>query len=182
VLSRQFITCVVGAIALISAACSPGQPDESPPTPSPVEISATPSLGPAETGERDALAAYQGMWDAFVEAGKVSDPDAPELREYASDQALRLIVNALYTNREQGEVILGELVLDPKVTAATPADDPTTITILDCVNDENWLEYKATGGLANDEPGGRHRTTATVDRTAEGWRVSSFILEEAGTC
>ncbi|WFE38055.1 hypothetical protein [Micromonospora sp. WMMD998] len=117
-----------------------------------------------------------------MEAGKVSDPDAPDLRKYASGQALRLIVNALFTNREQKEVILGELVLDPKVTALTPAEDPTKATILDCVNDEKWLEHKASGGLANDEPGGRHRTTATLDRTAEGWRVSSFILEEAGTC
>ncbi|MDI5938060.1 hypothetical protein BSA16_33770 [Micromonospora sp. Rc5] len=122
------------------------------------------------------------MWDAFVEAGKVSDPDAPDLRKYASGQALRLIVNALYTNREQKEVILGQLVIDPKVTAVTPAVDPAEATILDCVNDEKWLEHKASGGLANDEAGGRHRTTATVDRTAEGWRVSSFLLEEAGTC
>lgn len=112
----------------------------------------------------------------------MSDPDAPDLRKYASDQAVRLIVNALYTNREQKEVILGELVLDPKVTTVTPTEDPIKATIVDCVNDENWLEHKASGGLANDEPGGRHRTTATVDRTAEGWRVSSFILEEAGTC
>ncbi|MEU1813037.1 hypothetical protein [Micromonospora aurantiaca (nom. illeg.)] len=117
-----------------------------------------------------------------MEAGKVSDPDAPDVRKYASGQALRLIVNALYTNREQKEVILGELVLDPKVTNLAPAGNPVKATVLDCVNDEKWLEHKASGGLANDEPGGKHRTTATVERTAEGWRVSSFLLDKAGTC
>jgi hypothetical protein len=175
------MACLVGASVLLTAACNSGdsgQPEPTTPATSPI----TTTVEPSAAAGSEAIAAYRGMWDAFVEAGKVSDPDAPDLRKYASDQALRLIVNALATNREQKEVILGELVLDPKVTALTPAEDPTKATILDCVNDEKWLEHKASGGLANDEPGGRHRTTATVDRTAEGWRVSSFILEEAGTC
>jgi hypothetical protein len=122
------------------------------------------------------------MWDAFVAAGRVSDPDAPDVRKYASDQALRLIVNALYTNKEQKKVTRGELKIDPKVTALKPADDPTEATISDCLNDEKWLVYKASGGLVNGVPGGRHSTTATVKRTADGWKVSSFITKEAGTC
>ncbi|MDG4764467.1 hypothetical protein O7632_10175 [Solwaraspora sp. WMMD406] len=180
--NRRLMACLVGALALLVTACSADETYGSPPTPPPATASATPSLEPADAAEKDVLTAYRGMWDALVEAGKVSDPDDPDLRKYASDQALRLIVNALYINRQQGEVILGELILDPQISALVPAADPTTATVLDCVNDENWLEYKASGGLVNEEPGGRHRMTATVDRTAEGWRVSSFILEEAGTC
>ncbi|MFI6242783.1 hypothetical protein ACIBEF_23195 [Micromonospora sp. NPDC050795] len=167
---------------LLSTACSPGEPAESAPTTQPITPATTTSLGPNAVAEKEAVTAYQGMWDAFVEAAKVSDPDAPDVRRYASGQALRLIVNALYTNREQREVILGELVLDPKVTNLAPAGNPVKVTVLDCVNDEKWLEHKASGGLANDEPGGKHRTTATVEQTAEGWRVSSFILDKAGTC
>ncbi|MDG4790180.1 hypothetical protein O7626_30385 [Micromonospora sp. WMMD1102] len=179
-LTRLLLACAVGASVLLSAACNSG--DRSEPQPTPATSPTSAAVEPSAAAEGDAVAAYRGMWDAFVEAGKVSDPDAPVLRRYASHQALRLIVTALHTNRQQKEVILGELVIDPKVTALTPAGDPTKATILDCVNDEKWLEHKASGGLVNDEPGGRHRTTATVDRTAEGWRVSSFILEEAGTC
>jgi hypothetical protein len=122
------------------------------------------------------------MWDAFVAAAVTSDPDAPEIRKHATDQALRLIVGALVTNREQKQVIRGDLVIDPKVTAAKPPEAPTEVTILDCVNDEKWLEYKASGGLVNDRPGGKHRTTATVKKTNDEWKVSSFILEDSGTC
>jgi len=182
VFSRQLFVGLVAALVLLGAGCSSNKSGGTPAnTPAPT-TSAPASLGPSAAAERDALIAYRGMWSAFVEAGKASDPDSPDLRKYASDQALSLIVSALYTNREQKEVILGELKIDPKVTALTPADAPTEAKILDCVNDEKWLEYKASGGLANDVPGGKHRTTATVKRGAEGWKVSSFTLEGSGTC
>jgi hypothetical protein len=116
------------------------------------------------------------MWAAFVEAAKTSDPDAPDLRKYASDDALKLVVAALYTNRDQKQVILGELKIDPKVTALIPPDEPTEASIVDCVNDETWLEHQASGGLVNDTPGGKHRTTATVKRASDGWRVSRFVI------
>lgn len=180
--TRQLVAGLVVACVLLGAGCSSNGSGGTPADTPSATVSPTPSLGPREAAERDALAAYRGMWDAFVEAGKVSDPDAPDLRKYASDHALSLIVGALHTNREQKEVILGELKIDPKVTELTPANAPTEAKIADCVNDEKWLEYKASGGLANDVPGGKHRTTATVKRGAEGWKVSAFILEESGTC
>jgi hypothetical protein len=126
--------------------------------------------------EQESLTAYRGMWAAFVEAAKTSDPDTPDLRKYASDDALNLIVGALYTNRDKKKVILGELKIDPKVTALTPPDQPTEASVVDCVNDEKWLQHKALGGLVNNTPGGKHRTTATVKRTPEGWKVSRFVI------
>nr|WP_308129220.1 hypothetical protein [Actinoplanes polyasparticus] len=140
------------------------------------------SLAPSATGERDALAAYRGMWQAFQEAAKSSDPEAPDLRKYASEQALKLISGSLYADRSNEQVTKGELLTDPKVTALKPTDVPTEATIVDCVNDEKWLKYKASGELVNDVPGGKHRTTATVKRTTDGWKVASFILREKGTC
>jgi hypothetical protein len=122
------------------------------------------------------------MWHAFVAAGEVSNPDAPEIRKYASDQALKLIVNALYTNREQKKVTRGDVQINPRVASLKPATDPTQATISDCVNDEKWLVYKASGGLVDKVPGGRHSTTATVKRTGNDWKVSSFIAKEPGTC
>lgn len=176
---RRFVIGVVAASVALSAACSSGK--ASPTTPS-TAASITPSPAPSVTAEQAAVIAYKGMWDAFVAAGRVSDPDAPDVRKYASDQALRLIVNALYTNQQQKKVIKGNLKIDPQVTGSSPADQPTTVTILDCVDDTNWLVYKASGELADDTPSGKHHTTATVKRGADGWKVSSFILKEAGTC
>ncbi|MEU1813112.1 hypothetical protein [Micromonospora aurantiaca (nom. illeg.)] len=162
---------------MLLVACGSGAPDEQPSQR--VPSSAAPSvtmLGPSAAAERDALVAYRGMWSAFVEAGKTSDPDAPDLRKYASDDALKLIVSGLVTNRDQGKVILGDLAIDPKVTAVTPVDAPTEASVVDCVNDEKWLVHKASGGLVNDVPGGKHHTTATVKRTADGWKVSRFVI------
>jgi hypothetical protein len=170
--TRLCLTTVL--LVVVGAGCGADHPAT---TSSP---SATGAQSPsAATGvAADATAAYRSMWDSFVEAGKTSDPDAPEIRRYASGQALRLIVSALVTNRDQGKVIRGDLVINPKVTTATP----TEVTIVDCVNDEQWLVYKTSGGLADDKPGGRHRTTATVRKTDAGWKVASFILKDAGTC
>jgi hypothetical protein len=181
VFTRRLVVGLVVASVLFAAGCDS---DESGGTPAgtPSAASPTPSLGPREAAERDALAAYRGMWDAFVEAGKVSDPDAPDLRKYASDQALRLIVSSLYTDREQGKITKGDLALNPKVSEVKPASAPTEATVLDCVDSNNWLKYKASGGLVDDVPGGKHRTTATVKFADATWKVSSFILEESGTC
>ncbi|MDI6104366.1 hypothetical protein QLQ12_37825 [Actinoplanes sp. NEAU-A12] len=132
--------------------------------------------------ERDALTAYRGMWSAFVEAAKTSDAEAPQLREYASDQALSLIVSGLLTDHAQGKITKGDLAVNPKATEVKPEQSPTEVTVLDCVDSTKWLEYKSSGELWDDEPGSKHRTTATVKRSDDTWKVSSFILEESGTC
>lgn len=174
VVTRPVLVGLVAASVLLGTGCTSDKPKSAPAsTPTP---STAPSLGPGEAAERDALVAYRGMWSTFVEAAKTSDPEAPELRKYTSDNALKLITGALYTNRAQGIVTLGELKIDPKVTAVKPPSAPTEASILDCVNDEKWLEHKKSGGLVNDTPGGKHRTTATVRRTVDGWKVSRFVI------
>lgn len=181
---RPVLAGLVAASVLLGTGCSSDKPRSaltSPPL-APSSAAAATSLTPNDAAGSNALSAYRQMWSAFVEAGKSSDPEAPDLPKYASDQALRLIVSSLYTDRDRRRVSKGELKIDPKVTALTPADAPTEATIVDCVNDEKWLKYKASGGLVNDVPGGRHRTTAMVKRTPDGWKVASFILKEGGTC
>jgi hypothetical protein len=158
------------------AACGSGKSSAKPTRSPSVTPSATASLSATGAAERDALAAYRGMWDSFVEAAKTSDADFPALRTYASDDALKLIVGALATNRHENKVILGDLRVDPKVTSATPPEAPADVAVLDCVNDEKWLVYNASGGLVNDKPGGRHQTTATVKRGSSGWKVSRFVI------
>ncbi|MBN1174816.1 MAG: hypothetical protein JXA67_21830 [Micromonosporaceae bacterium] len=122
------------------------------------------------------------MWDAWVQAGKTSNPDEPALRTYTSGEALKLIVGVLATNQHNQHVSLGSVVLDPKVSEVKPPEAPTDATVTDCVNTENWLNYKASGGLVDDVPGGRHVMTATVTRADGAWKVSVFKLGRVGTC
>src|SRR5688572_23417041 len=125
--ARQAVGVLLVASVLMGAGCSPSK-SKDPQTKAPVP-STSPSLGPRGIAERDALAAYRGMWNAFVEAGKTSDPDAPDVRKYSSDQALRLIVSSLYADREQSKVTKGELVLNPSVTEVKPVEAPTEVTV-----------------------------------------------------
>src|SRR6266511_1213323 len=104
------------------------QPSSAPPSPSPA---------PSAVAAADALAAYHGMWTAVVAASAVPDPDAPDLRRYASGDALKLIVGNLVIDRDQGKVAKGDVVTSPTVTALQPADKPTQATITDCVDATN---------------------------------------------
>jgi hypothetical protein len=141
--------------------------------------SAKPPTSAAASGS---VAAYKGMWAAFVDAAKTSDPDAPSLRQYADGDALKLIVSDLYTNRQQGKVVKGDVVTSPDVASLRPADAPTEATIRDCVDDTHWLEYRKSGELWDNNPSGRRRMTATVRSTAGTWKVFAFTLEGLGTC
>jgi hypothetical protein len=183
VLARPVLVRLVAVSVLLMAGCGSDKPESTSSTPPPsAPPSAAPSLAPSAVAEVDALAAYRGMWSAFVEAAKTSDAEDPALRSYASDQALSLIASGLISDREQGRVTKGDLVLDPKVTEVKPAQAPSEATVLDCVDSTKWLLYRTSGELWDNEPGGKHRTTATVKRSGSTWKVSSFILEESGTC
>jgi hypothetical protein len=181
---RSCLVRASGVLSLVSclvvASCGPGEPRgaRSP------SLSARPSrsAGTDTAAKQAALTAYRGMWTALVDASKTSDPDAPDLRKYAQGQALKLIVSGLYTNHTQGRVAKGHVVLHPQVTQATPAGDPTQVSVSDCVDATNWLDYKTSGELWNNEPGGKHQASAVVNRTEGSWRVDSFSLKDKGTC
>lgn len=182
-LRRVAVLGVVMAVALAGSGCDRhGDKPAGKPSSRAASPSASPSLSPASLAERDAVAAYRGMWDAWVEAGKTSNPDAPALRTYTSGDALKLIVSALATNQHNQQVSLGNVVLDPKVSEVTPPEAPTVATVKDCVNTENWLNYKASGGLVDNVPGGRRLMTATVSAAGGTWKVSAFQLGRVGTC
>jgi hypothetical protein len=184
---RRAGTLVAGllVVAVVSGGCTsndPADPTSSPTAPAGASSIAGGTPTPTSTPEQPALVAYRGMWHAFVDASKTSDPDYPALRTYATGDALRLIVSALYGNRALGKVSKGDVVIDPKVTGASPAQSPTKVTVHDCVNGEHWLEYKKNGELWDDKPGGKHDTTATVTLSGGTWKVSSFLAKATGTC
>jgi hypothetical protein len=179
---RRVLVGVVAVATLVAGSGCGAHPSFSPTrTPRPAG-SPSPSPAPSEVAANDAVAAYQGMWTAVVAASAVPDPDAPDLRKYASGQALKLIVGNLIVDRDQGKVVKGNVVTNPTVTALQAPDRPTQVTITDCVDATNWLEYKKSGGLWDNQPGGKHHNTATVTLTDGVWKVSSFTLEAKGTC
>src|SRR5438067_2126453 len=122
---------VLIVIAMALAGCHSGTTRGSRSTQSP----ASPAPAPSAIAAANAIAAYQGMWKAVIEAAKVPDPDAADLRRYASDDALKLIVGNLVADRDQGKVVKGTLITNPTATAVQPPDHPTQATITDCVDD-----------------------------------------------
>lgn len=176
---RAVRSAAAGLAALcIVTACSDGSADVKSSTS--VSPSASPTDSAAVAG-REALAAYRGMWDAFVEAGKTSDASSPELSKYATDHALAAIVSALEDNKKNQVVLKGELKTSPQVVSVQPEGIPNRVDILDCADTSNWLEYRVSGGLADDEPGGRRKVTAAVQNLG-GWKVTSFAAQGIGTC
>jgi hypothetical protein len=150
--------------------------------PAPPASTATSTVGPSPAGlpTQGALDAYRGMWDSIVSAAKTADPDAPDLRHYATGDALSRIVGALYLQHEQGQVTLGTLTLAPTVdTGQSTAAD---IQLNDCVDASLWLVYRDSGGLVDNTPGGTHATVATVTNTDGRWMVSTLDIAGVGSC
>jgi hypothetical protein len=181
VFSRRLVVGLVAMSVALVAGCGPAKPDRKPtPAPSP---SVSPSVSARAAAERDALVAYSAMWQAMAKAGEVPDPDAPELRQYAADQALARIVSALFTYRQTGVVTHGAPTTNPRVSDASPADAPTEVKVIDCADSTNWTKHKkATGELIKDDPRGRRNITAVVKSVDGTWKVTSFDVGDIGSC
>lgn len=170
----------VVALVLIAAGCDSDTPANPP--------SATATGGPTTPSKRaaaeaQAIAAYDGMWQAMANAGEVPDPDAPELRQYATGDALARIVGALVNYREIGQVTRGRPVSHARVTSATPADDPTEVDVVDCGDSTNWTTHdKATGAQISPDPRGRRHITAAVKKIDGTWKVATFDVGDIGSC
>lgn len=183
----QIVGVLVAAGALVG--CTVGGPVEpiTPPGPTSgpaVPIPESPAETVADRASREALAAYEAMWQDFVEAGATSDWQSPALGQHATGIALTNLSRGLYADDYNGLVTRGEPVLDPRVTSVEPADGPTTVRVADCGDSSNWLKYRADSGTrANDGPGGRRMITAVVERQSDGsWKVSDYAVRDLGSC
>jgi hypothetical protein len=122
------------------------------------------------------------MWDAYVAASNGGAASSAQLATYADGAALEALNDGLARNKALGLVTRGVPRLSPTVTSAAPADAPTTVTVGDCVDDSDWLQYRPDGQLADTKPGGRRSARATVTRGAGVWKVASFGVQAVGTC
>jgi hypothetical protein len=132
--------------------------------------------------DREALAAYRGMWADMVSAARTADYQDPVLADHATGAALSTLVQGLYSYRQQGLVIMGAPATHPTVTSVTPATDPIQVNVSDCFNDTHWLAYKATGGLENNVPGGHRQVTAVVTNSDGTWKVAQLDTGAEGSC
>lgn len=180
-IARWLVVAGVVVTLAVAAGCRSGDSsDPSTPAPSPP---ASTTLSPRATAERDAVAAYVGMWQAMAKAGEVPDPDAPELRQFAAERALARIVDVIFTYRETGVVTRGGPVANARATSASPAEAPTEITVADCGDSTNWTKHKkATGEPIKDDLRGRRNITAVVKIVNGSWKVVSFDVGDIGSC
>jgi hypothetical protein len=133
--------------------------------------------------EQQALDTYEGMWDAYAVAAETADHTTDRLAPFATGDALLVLIRGLSEAHEEGIVSRGRPITDARVEEATPAENPTTITIVDCLDSTEWLQYwESTGELVNDVPGGRHETTAVLAGANEAWIVTDLQVRGVGTC
>ncbi|MEV8504484.1 hypothetical protein AB0368_06585 [Actinoplanes sp. NPDC051475] len=179
---------VMATVALpLLGACADGSDEQAfTPVASSPSVSASGSSGAAETPQAragsEAVAAYRQFMAAWVDAAKVADPDAKALRTYGQGDALKTVVSAMFANRMEKKVVLGEPVLDPKPVKVEPTRAPTRVTLLDCMDDTKWLEYKASGELWDDVPGGRRKVYIMVVKSGDGWKVDILGADVMGSC
>ncbi len=181
------------ALMALSGCTGPGESNSSlpsDPSTAPVEtlvLTSTPTtstVAAADKAEQDALAAYRAMWQDFVAAGRTSDWQSPDLGRHATGIALQNMSRGLYTDHQNGVVTGGEPILNPAVSSAEPAINPTKVKVTDCGDSTNFLKYDAkTGQPTDDEPGGRQLINATVELQSDhSWKVSDFGVHEVGSC
>jgi hypothetical protein len=133
---------------------------------------------------QQAVDAYLGMWEDYAVAAETSNWQDPRLSRHATSIALTNITRGLYTDKTNGLVSKGRPKLYPQVSSVEPQSAPTKITVADCGDSTDWVQYRAdTGEPADDSPGGRREINAVVEKQADGaWRVTDFGVQEIGSC
>lgn len=111
-------------------------------------------------------------------ASRKSDAASPLLNDHANGGALELMKYGLKKAKKEEVVVKGAVRLAPQIVSATQGE----VSLRDCVDGTNWLQYKLNGERKNDVPGTHRKADAKVERDGEGWKVSHLYLYEAGTC
>jgi hypothetical protein len=175
-------TALAGCLAAAVAGCGASTTSHAPPSPS-ASPSAADSTAAAGDPRSQILGAYTGMWHAYTAAASTADYQSAALSQYAAGDALMILTRSLYENHRHGVVVRGAPVLDPRVTGMGPARNPDSSSVTDCANDTRWREYTTSGRPASGgAPAGRHRIYAQLRLFGSAWKVTSLVVEKAGTC
>jgi len=123
------------------------------------------------------------MWRDYVSAAATSDWQSPALGRHASGAALSVLVRGLDEARQRGIVTRGTPAFAPHVTQyLRPPARPAQAMISDCLDDTRWLDYTASGHLADTVPGGHRFVQALVTQSGRTWKVTQLVIGQEGTC
>jgi hypothetical protein len=182
-LQRWGTPLCTGSVLLLLAACGSDSGGSAGPSASggpSAALSRSATL--REVAERDALAAYTGLWMTMAKDAETSDAEDLELRGYASGNALALVVNSLAVDKMNGVISRGRPVLHPRVVSRNPDAAPAEAAIEDCMDSTQWTKAKADSSAYHDPPGGKRKIAATLRSTDGTWKVVEFDVGEVGSC
>lgn len=175
---------LAGCLAAGGAGCG-GSPPGHPALSSPASPSGAGSTGGTATPgdlRTQIVDAYTGMWHAYAVAARTADYQPGALARYAAGDALMILTRSLYDDHQHGVVLRGAPALHPRVTGLTPARNPDIASVTDCADDSRWRRYTTSGRPASGTPAGRHRIYAQLRLFSPAWKVTSLVVEKAGTC
>jgi hypothetical protein len=138
----------------------------------------------AATGDPQALArqAYLGMWQAFTTASRTADYQYPSLDRYAAGAALTLLTRGLYQNYREGIVTRGTPSHSVAVTMAKTSLGTPEAKVTDCSDTSGSGTYYKSGKPAAGGSPGRQAIYAQVQPFDGTWKVTSLVVEKAGSC
>ncbi|MCX0244604.1 MULTISPECIES: hypothetical protein [Streptomyces] len=136
--------------------------------------------------ERDALAAYRGMWDAQVEAYSSGSMKNAKLGDYTTGDAAAMIIESFTYYNANDLAFKGRPDTSPKVSAVDVASSVHTATIDDCVDMTGVLIRRSSGKpIARAKEGDRHPWTARATTAKDGkggWRITDYTIDRDRPC
>jgi hypothetical protein len=172
---------LAGCLAAAAAGCAASPASHAPPSPSMSPSVAASTAAPADP-RTQILGAYTGMWHAYAIAARTADYQSGALSQFAAGDALMILTRALYDDRQHGVVLRGTPAFAPRVTSMTPAASPDSSWVTDCADDSRWRQYTTSGQPVSGAPAGRHRVYAQLRLFGPAWKVTTLVVEKAGTC
>lgn len=170
---------ICGVLALGAAACIDDDADE------PVEEIDTDAdagddaaTSTAEVDDEQAVVdAYEAMWEAAIASGDPPNPDAPELAETMTGDALTNMRNFLATNEAEGVAIRGTYEFDARATSV----EAETATVEDCGLDRSERVVMATGEVVEPYDDERDGIVAELVREGGTWKVAT-VRDDPAVC
>lgn len=138
----------------------------------------------AAAGDPRVLArqAYLGMWQAFTAASRTADYQSPSLDRYAAGAALELLIHGLYQNYREGIVTRGTPSHNVAVTMTKTSLGTPEAKVTDCSDTSGSGTYYKSGKPAAGGPPGRQAIYAQAQPFDGTWKVTSLVVEKAGSC
>ena len=170
--------CAAAGLTGCAAGAASGQPTALPDR----TVSAPGSTAAAGDPQVLARQAYLGMWQAFTAASRTGDYQSPSLDRYAAGAALELLIHGLYQNYREGIVTRGTPSHNVAVTMAKTSLGTPEAKVTDCSDTSGSGTYYKSGKPAAGGSPGRQAIYAQVQPFDGTWKVTSLVVEKAGSC